>query len=184
MKSVFKYVVVVTVFILTNSALAQTTIRFGIEAGGEEMAYADFSDGTTETIAAGSGEIIELGYAFNTPLLTSHRFSTELSLGYKSDSMSASNFEAYFDRTTFTVTQYFTERRFRFGLGVTRHFRNRFKFGNFSTNVNISHGIVVSTDYMTTNNWYFGARVIGIDYTDMGITLDANSIGFYVGASY
>lgn len=166
-----------------SSAFANDiSVRFGFEFGGETLASANFSDGSSDTIKAGSGEHIELGYSFKTPLIEHDKLSTELSLGYKSDSMTASNLDAYFDRTTATVTQYYTDRKLRYGVGLTRHFGNTFRFNNLQADINISHGLVLSADYFSeATNWFFGGRFTKMDYTETGINLSADSFGLHAG---
>jgi len=176
--------------IFSTSTLASSVfLRHSFDFGGETLARLEYRGGASDSLRAGDGEHTEIGYEFQTPFLDSENLSTELSFGYKYDLLYADNIDVEFDRWTATLVQYYKKSNPRIGLGISRHFRGKYKYSGaqistWESKINIAHGAVFLVDYHFRSPWNIGAKLSRMKYTDRGARLDANSVGVFLGYSF
>lgn len=189
--------------------------RFGYENGGDDIASFTFEDGDTAELEAG-GELFFAGgarfYWSRTPLAYEigseraaapvqrdepaaglqarrwfDRLESELSIGYKTASINASNGEADFDRLTLTAMQYYRFGRVRAGAGLEWH-RNPeldFEFDGERSRAEADSavGAVLAVDVGLDSRFFIGLRGLAIEYDAPESTVSADSLGFYVGVA-
>ncbi len=163
--------------------------RVGIDGGGDTLLSLQFTNGDSSSIKAGGGVFFEIGYGTITPLQDNPKLQTEVSFGYKVDSEDATNGEVEFRRLSVNLNQMMKLEKFRLGGGITYHFDNKLKTsGGFFTGGSVefdeSLGFNLLAEYLVSDKAVLGLRATFIDYEVSGATLDANSVGLYLGANY
>ncbi len=176
-------------FVIAQNSWAGLTTSVGVDVGGDELAFIIFENGARQTIKAGDGLFLNIGYQQQTPGFGDSRLHTALSLGYKGSFITTTNALVDFSRINASVMQYFSPvNRLRFGTGITGHFHNTFSIEEnsttiFTSDVNNTLGAVVSVDYGFGPHYSVGMRFTMLEYTDLGEQFSGNSIGFYFATS-
>ncbi|MFK8082297.1 MAG: outer membrane beta-barrel protein [Granulosicoccus sp.] len=159
-------------------------VRGGFETGGDTIFDVEFTNGDTEELEAGGLFHIEIGRQLS--LLAQRPDSlTELSIGYKADSVSATNGDLAFNRITLNAVQFINySDKVRFGLGVTYHMSPTVEVDFFGINdefeTDDALGFMLLADYALSERSNIGARATQIDYeTDESDDISGNSFGLY-----
>jgi hypothetical protein len=171
---------------------AERVVKFdlglGLTVGGDELAYATFTDGNTEKIKA--GELIHL-YAGvlldfpDTPL------STRLAIGYHFDSITAENGEIDFSRKPLEIIPFYNfHKNHRIGLGLTYHLDPKLTSDVLpDLTFDDSLGFVAEYGYgFGGGSVWLGLRYVGIDYDPAqldgvsvtGESADGSHFGLYL----
>ena len=154
----------------SQSALAfdynqkQQFFAFGISFGGEELGRT-----ANETLEAGGG--FSVLYGFN--IIGNQNFHYQVSLGYESDSISASNGDGSFEKITSDFIMLKKVGKARFGAGLSFHFNPTFENSapgsNFSNKMPNAAGIITHVDFITRKNFTFGIQYEFIEYKPEGL---------------
>jgi len=169
--------------ITATSSQANGIFRIAIEGGGDEIASGVFASGEQEDLKAGGLVQFELGAQIG--LITEN--PTEFSLGYKFDSIDASNGDIRFNRVTFNAMQYMrTGEHIRVGAGITYHLNPTLEFDAFGIDDSFESdnalGFMLGVDYSNSTEANIGFRATFIDYEggDFLEKASGNSVGLYV----
>ena len=176
---------------MANSSTIKPMVQFGYDFGGKTLAtvYSDY-EGTTK-IQAGEGVRIEAGAMVSSP---QNPLELQFLVGYKFEGKTASNGDVTWDSTPFTALALFTNKKWKFGGGVTYHL-NPHLAGSFSGYDNTgtyfndavndrydnAFGGVAQIGYKATDNFTIGIRGTYIEYklkNDPSVIANGNSIGF------
>jgi hypothetical protein len=170
-------VLVLALFIAT-SANAELYLEASVEGGGEELIGTSHGD----NLYTGGGFRIAAG--IQQPL--AHSPSTlRLTLGYLSDSVSASNGYAEMDALTFDALYMVETGPHRLGLGPTVHMSPRYRdnvngYTPLELEFDNAVGLLVQYGYQPFPGLEIGARVTSIEYRNPSTRLDAGSFGVYL----
>ena len=176
---------------MANSSTIKPMVQFGYDFGGKTLAtvYSDY-EGTTK-IRAGEGVQVEAGAMVSSP---QNPLELQFLVGYKFEGKTASNGDVTWDSTPFTALALFSNKKWKFGGGVTYHL-NPHLSGSFSGYDNTGTyfndavndrydnalGGVAQIGYKATDNLTIGLRGTYIEYklkNDPSVTANGNSIGF------
>ena len=184
-----KIVLLGTLCIVTAlQAQIKPIVKLGYDAGGDDIAYAEFENGDKEALAAGDGLFIEGGVAIETPMIAPY-LETQLTLGYKIDSIEASNATLDFSRAYINFMEVYRFQNLNIGGGLTYHFSPKLDGTRFANNLNYTFddalGGVVQIGYSFAPELTFGIRGTIIKYDEPNYTAtDANSIGFFMSYTF
>ena len=157
-------------------------LKSGIDFGGETIASATFSNGSTETIKANDGFYVGGGASF---LLDSKDVEIETTLSIKYDSINASNGDITWTRYPLEVLAFYRMPKFRLGGGLTYHISPKLKAsgaaGNFNVKVDDAAGVVLQADYLLTRKLTLGGRYTILEYKANGVPAKSNGVGITFG---
>jgi len=159
-------------------------VRGAFEAGGDELISLTFEDGEREEIEAGGRIHLEVGKQLGL-FAGSPALRTELSVGYKYDSVNATNGDLAFNRFTLNAVQYYQYNdKFRLGVGVTYHLSPTLEVDIFGIDDEVegddSLGFMLAIDYAFSERVNVGVRATQIDYEgDEFSEISGNSVGIY-----
>jgi hypothetical protein len=157
-------------------------IKGGVDFGGETIASATFSNGSTETIKANEGFYVGGGASI---LLDSKDVEIETTLSIKYDSINASNGDITWTRFPLEVLAFYRMPKFRLGGGLTYHMSPKLKAsgaaGNFNVKVDDAAGAVLQGDYFLTPKFTLGGRYTILEYKANGIPAKSNGVGITFG---
>ena len=163
----------------------------GFDFGGDEMVEVFFEDGDSEDIKAGELLYISGGLIIQTAPRLNENLETQLTIGWKFDSVDGENGELSFDRFPLEVLQFVRSGQLRFGGGLTYHLNPKLEGDGFFSDVDVEFddalGGVVQVDFAATENVLFGGRFTFIDYELEAFdaeSIDGNSVGFFVGGRF
>lgn len=146
--------------------------------GGDELATVYFTDGSNQSLRAGSGFSFNLGAAHS---FTDSPFSMRLTLGYQADSTTATNSNARFSRYPLELLGFWHHDVHRLGGGLTRHFSPSLDLDNLGGRIDFEDagGFLLEYGYEFSPGAGFAIRYTTIDYTADGFTgeVDGNSLG-------
>lgn len=176
-------------------------IKLGYDWGGEKLVSATLISGSTtshEAIYANSGLVLAGGM---TLLNRARNFSMDATIGWKSDSIDASNQSFEFKRVPLDVLGFYNLQvgehrttRLRFGGGLTYHVNPTFKasgaLANGTVNFDDALGYVAQFDaVMASGRDYsgginFGVRFTGIQYKTGSTSIQGNGLGLFFGGMF
>lgn len=182
MKIVLK---LITLFIIsicfTNNSLAQQPVKLllvgGVEFGGDEVVRVEFVDGGDQTIDAGQGGFIDVGFLFQPP--TIDFFHIRGTVGYKYVTTAANNANITLTRFPIALSgNFMVTDDIRLGLGYVAH--TNIKFNADGLGEDFSFDDANGLRFEVAYKW-FGLSFTAMDYTDdLDIDYNANSIGFNI----
>jgi hypothetical protein len=142
----------------------------GIGAGGDKIATAIFTDGSTKSLYAGNGVFADFG--------VQHDFSSDWSLkatlGFDIDTIAAKNANISFTRVPLDVLAIYSAGNSHFGFGVTEHFSPQLDMDGLGPDADFSNatGLILQYQY-----WLFGIRYTNIKYKVSSISIPGGSSG-------
>lgn len=153
----------------------------GIAFGGDKVDEIQFNDGEADSIRAGSGLWFDLG--FRTQFA---HWAVKGTIGYKTDTVSASNGDASFSRYPLTLIASYNNDNNSFGAGFTHELSPEydidFGFINESADFKDATGLVLEYE-RNQGAWGWGIRYTIIDYDldepGLDFSFDGNNIGFF-----
>lgn len=160
-------------------------LRLAAESGGDTMFEVEFDNGDRDKIKAGGLLHIEAGKQFNL-FADKPAMQTEFTVGYKTDSVNASNGDLKFSRITLNAMQYYRySEKVRFGLGATYHMNPTIDIDILGIDGKVELddvlGFMLAADYAYSEQVNFGARATMIDYeVPNSRDVSGNSVGAYV----
>ena len=170
-------------FTHVSAADLQWVFSLAIESGGDKLAEVTFNDGTKESIRGGGFGNLAGGFIMNWDEST----ETQVTIGWKFDSVEATNGSLEWDRYPLEALQFYKHDAWRMGGGITYHMNPKISGSGFvsgSISLDNALGFVVEADYTLQNNAYFGVRGTFIDYEIANESINGNSLGVIVGGRF
>ena len=181
------FTAMIIILLSENASAAGLFFEGGIHTGGDTLASVNFTSGQSETIKAGG----LLSAAIGTHFDIFDTLQGRISIGYKFDTINASNADLKFSRIPLEFLLLKRIDSWMLGGGITRHLSPKFTVdasalgASGTADFNDSNGIVLAIDYVshtnTTSQWYLGLRYTGIDYENQYGSVSGNSIGVVIG---
>jgi hypothetical protein len=166
----------------SHAVEVKPVIKGGVDLGGETIATATFSNGSTESIKANEGAYFGGGASI---LLDSKDIEIEATLSIKYTSINASNGDITWTRFPLEVLAFYRMPKFRLGGGLTYHLSPKLKAsgaaGNFNVKVDDAAGAVLQADYFLTRKFTLGGRYTILEYKANGIPAKSNGVGITIG---
>lgn len=190
MKPSFALACISGLFCLTSMHTANADfkwlVRGGIDLGGDELARAYFTNGGDDEIHAGEMLSIAAGGVYSAVPFTQPGLETEVTIGWKFDSITGKNGSIDWDRYPLEVLEFYRVGIWRFGGGLAYHMNPTLTSEGVAANLGTvsfddALGVVGEIDYLTDTGLLLGGRVTIIDYKARNQTASGNSIGFNVG---
>lgn len=139
--------------------------KIGFDTGGDELYTAVFTDGSTDTIKANGGFFIGGGISI---INDAKNIETELSLSYKSSSISAANGDVTWKRFPVDALVFYRVPNFRVGGGLTYHLSPKLSAsgaaGNGEVTTDNAVGLLLQADYGFDDKVFLGLRYTAIEY--------------------
>ncbi len=155
-------------------------VEVGLYAGGDELVDVQFVNGPSQSIDAGG--LIDLSAGLLLPV--SDSVDMQLSLGYRFDSIDASNGRIDWSRFPLEAKVFFNAQRSRVGLGVTFHL-NPVLEGRGAASGRLAYddaaGVVLEWDYTGWEHAYLGLKYTAIEYAVATQRVNGNSLGLVLG---
>ena len=172
-------------FILTtisNASFIKPLVQFGYNGGGDELVTVEHEYSSNYTIDAADAYFIEGGMAIENPMAN---FETQLFIGYKFDTDSASNGDITWSMIPFNALGFFRVQNWKFGGGLTYHIspklRSTFDNARFTDEFENALGAIVQIQYEPLNFLAIGLKGTFIEYElkdDNSKKTNGNSLGF------
>lgn len=172
---------------IPHAQAAEGLVQMGLDFGGEEMVSVYYTHGSGDEINA--GELVHLsgGFIFKT-FADQSDWETQLTLGWKTDGITADNGSVSFDRFPVEVLQFIRAGNIRIGGGATRHLNPSLEGDGFMSDVQAKFddawGGIVEINYLLGDKLMFGVRATMIDYEIRGLSVDGSSVGFNMGLRF
>lgn len=170
--------------LLAMSAGAQAEVGFfgsvGYNHGGDDLATIIFTDGSSQTIKAGSGLALNLGLVHD---FGGTSFALQSTIGYLVENTSAANTNARFSRYPVEVTGFWRQADHRFGAGLVNHFSPTLDLDNLGGTLDFDRasGFVIEYGYRM-----FSMRYTSIEYSVSGYSggIDGSGIGIFYSTGF
>ncbi|MEE9445674.1 MAG: hypothetical protein V3V19_08410, partial [Cocleimonas sp.] len=166
------------------SADIKPMIGVGIDGGGDNIARATVS-GDDQEIKAGAGLSFEGGVAIKTPSI-GNKLVTQLLVGYKTDSIDASNGDLEMSRVYINAIESYNFGNVSVGAGITYHITPKFSSSGAGSNAGNADfdsavGGIAQATYNFNQHSSLGLRATAIKYdvSKTNQSFDANSAGLY-----
>jgi len=156
-----KVLVLLAVLAVPAHADTRFLASLGFAHGGDKLATVGFTDGSSQTLRAGSGIALNAGFV--------HHFdnaSIQASLGYLVEDTSATNSNIRFSRYPLEVLGFWRNGDHRFGGGLVHHFSPTFDLDNLGSGK-------LDFDDATGFALEYGWRFISVRYTTIEYSFDA-----------
>ena len=162
-------------------------VQLAISGGGDTLNEAHDADGDTTSLTAGAGVSIEIGLDMQlTP--TVPELSTQAFVGYKYDSVEATNGDVDFSRITLNILESYRIGKIKLGGGLTYHLNPTYSEdidhieGEF--NYDNALGGIIQVGYEVDPTVTIGLRAMIINYEKEGTTEEKNGNSFGIFANY
>lgn len=170
----------------TANADFKWLIRGGIDLGGDELANAYFTNGNTDKIHAGELLGVAAGGVYSATPFTQSGLETEVTLGWKFDTISGKNGSIDWDRYPIEALEFYRVSPWRFGGGLAYHLNPTLTSDGVAANIGTvsfdnALGVVGEIDYLTDTGLMIGGRITMIEYKARNQTMSGNSIGVSAG---
>lgn len=169
----------------------QWMIGLGFDMGGEELGTVTYADGSTASVKANNGVVINAG-----TLISNGRdsaFSTQLSVGYKSGGPRLWNGDVNWSAIPIEIVEQYNINNWRIGAGISYQLNPQLKVNvpasSFITKYDNALGFIVQIGWMPTNDHYsidFRYTSIKFQVTDAPGTplVGGNAGGMYLNYFY
>jgi hypothetical protein len=163
-------------------------LKLGIDFGGDTLVTAVFTGGSSETIKANEGFYIGGGAL----ILFANEIEAEVSLSYKTASITASNGDIEFTRLPLDALVFYRFPDFRVGGGLTYHLNPKLSgsgvVGGLNVNFDDALGLVLQGEYLFPSKgpkMTIGGRYTMLDYkASGGGTAKSNGLGVTFSISF
>jgi len=150
---------------LSYADFIKPVIEVSFEGGGDELVTIDHDYENDYIIDAGDGLNLAMGMSINNPV---KHFETQLTVGYKFDTNSASNGDVTWSMIPITAIGFFKIPDWRFGGGLTYHIspelRSTFDNNRFTDEFNNALGAIIQIQYEPTSFLAIGLKGTFIEY--------------------
>lgn len=165
-------------------------VQGGFASGGDTLATVNFTDGSSETLKAGSG--ISIG-AFTIIPLSDNGVALKLAANYLHDSVTATNGEVTFTRLPLDALVLKQMNKWQVAAGLTYHLNPQYE-STFNSGSKIDAdnalGLRLEANYQVYSNSFLamniGASYTNIEYSFVGVTkkYDGSSVAITTGLSF
>jgi hypothetical protein len=161
-----QFLLLISFVTLIEADLLRPIIQLGFNSGGDELVTIEHDYSSSYTIDAGDGINMEIGMAIDNPL---NNFETELLIGYKFDSDSASNGDITWSTIPISALAFVKAQGWKFGGGLTYHISPSLE-GDFSGGDRIRDdfddalGAIIQIQYEIIDAFAIGIRGTFIEY--------------------
>lgn len=175
---------ILAALLLVFGGAAQAEPRFfgsvGYNYGGDDLATVIFTDGTSQTIKAGSGLALNLGVVHD---FGGTAFALQSSFGYLVENTSAANSNARFSRYPLEVIGFWRQGEHRFGAGLVSHLSPTLDLDNLGGTLDFDNASGVVFEY---GYGMFSVRYTDIDYGISGYSgsVDGSGMGIYFSTAF
>jgi hypothetical protein len=188
-KRINKLYLVITCFVISLIFSVSVTfagdikwlIRAGIDSGGDDLVSVVYDDSTTDEIKAGELSHIATGIEFSTMPSVNPCLRTEINIGWKFDSITASNGSIKWGRYPLEILQFIKLENCYVGAGLTYHINPTLEGSDFAEDLNADFdnalGYLLEAGYGITEGWSLGCRFTFIDYSVNNVDVSGNSVG-------
>jgi hypothetical protein len=177
--------VVAAVPMASRAADVRPVAKIGFDFGGDKLATAQFTNGSSDSIKAGELAYLGVGGSFITD---SRDIEVEVTLSYKFRNISANNGDIKFTRYPLETLVFYRFPKYRLGGGLTYHLSPKVSGSGVASNINGSFddslGFVLQGDYLITQKVSVGARYTNIKYKVGGASFDGSSVGVTAGMRF
>lgn len=167
---------------VSQAAEARPVVKLGFDFGGDNLAGATFTNGSSESIKANG--LIYLGGGVSV-INDDKDIEVEVTLAYKNDSINASNGSIDWTRYPLDMLVFYRMPKFRVGGGLTYHLHPKLSGSGLASNVNgkfdDSLGYVLQADYLVTQKVSVGVRYTILDYKIGGTSIKSSGPGITAG---
>jgi hypothetical protein len=180
------FMLVAAVPIASHAADVRGVFKAGIDFGGDKLAGATFTNGSSDSIKA--GELLYFGGGISI-LADSKEIETELTISYKFDQINASNGDIKFTRYPLDALVFYRFPKFRLGGGLTYHLNPKLSSsgagaGAGNAKFDDSLGLVLQADYLITQKLSVGGRYTSVKYKVGGASFDGSAVGVTFGMTF
>ncbi|MBI3560363.1 MAG: hypothetical protein HY080_01405 [Gammaproteobacteria bacterium] len=189
MKAMNSFVGGICLLVMPSIVPAAVVLEGGLHTGGDELASAVYTDGSTSSIKAGALLSFAVGPSFD----LSPNLEGRVTLGVKVDEINASNGNVTFIRYPIDVLLMSKLGEWRIGGGITYHLSPKLDGGGVASNISADFenalGLLASIE-RDFGVFYFGGRITLIDYktipsmTVSNATINGNSVGIVAGIRF
>jgi hypothetical protein len=175
-----------------NASETKLGIQGGYASGGDTLATINFTDGSSETLKAGSGILIGV---FTIAPLSDNGVALKLAANYLNDSVTATNGEVTFTRLPIDALVLKQMNKWQVAAGLTYHLNPQYK-STFDSNEKIDAdnalGLLLEANYQVYSKGEdslsinIGARYTNIEYTFDGVTksYDGSNLAITAGITF
>jgi len=175
---------------VTSIARADVLLEAGLHFGGDELASATFTSGSTASIDAGGFISLSIGNAFD----ISDNLEGRITLGWKFDTIDATNGSVDWQRFPLNALLLYKHNDWRFGGGLTYHINPELTSSGAASEPDVKFddalGFMGEIDYFFSPTAYVGAQFTVIEYDTIpntqvnDVSVDGNSAGVVVGVRF
>jgi Outer membrane protein beta-barrel domain len=173
----------ISLICLSTQATAGVFTQAGLHFGGDSLASATFTSGSSESIHAGGLISGSLGYEAD----IGDTLLVKLSAGIKLDAITATNGNVDFTRFPLNAMIFKKGEKFHFGIGITQHTGVELSgdgLASFSTvEFDDATGLILQVDYLLNERAYMSLKLTSIDYQQINsnVDIDGSSLGILIG---
>lgn len=198
MKTALKALALSTIAIsatTTANTLPENDSKFGVFAGfasgGDTLAEVEFTDGSNESVKAGSGLFFGLAYESKLNFVSAVPLYSHFAFSYMSDSVDAENGSVTFTRFPIDALLVTKVNQFSFGGGATYHLSPSYEQDldrslTSEVNLNDALGLALEANYtLTGSKMNIGLRYTNVTYSASGFEdIDGSGFAITVGAMF
>lgn len=160
----------------SNAQPSANTLVFGSYAmGGDEMGMMQYQDGHTESVFAGSGVAVGLGWQYE-PL---DELGLQAKVSYFYDLADTDNGDIYFKRFPVELISYYKYGRHKLGGGLSYHLSPTYEGDQSNARFDDALGLTLQYGFKTLRGPEFGIQFTAIDYhaDDQQLSSESNFQG-------
>jgi hypothetical protein len=168
----------------SHAVEVRPVFKAGLDFGGDSVAGATFTTGSSESIKA--NELFYIGGGASI-LTDSKDIEVELTISYKFDEINASNGNVKFTRYPLDALVFYRFPKYRLGGGLTYHLDPKVSSsgaGTGNTAYDDALGLVLQADYLITPKVSVGGRYTSLKYKVGGTSADSSGVGITFGMRF
>lgn len=170
---------------------ARFTLGMGLTLGGETLATAEYTDGTTTDIDTGDLIHLYAGMVYDFP---DSPYQGSISLGYHFDTADDGDKSVSFERYPLEVLGFIRQDRYRFGAGISYHLSPEFEqsdFGQPDVKFDDALGVVFEAGFHLSKILWLDLRYVFIEYDvdkvgsqNASGSIDGDHFGLYLSMDF
>jgi hypothetical protein len=169
----------------------QWMIGIGFDFGGDELGSVTYSDGSTASVKANNGIVVNIGTLISNG--KDSAFSTQVSVGYKSGGPRLWNRDVNWSAIPIEIVEQYNSRNMRIGAGISYQLNPQLKVNvptaNFTTQYDNAIGLIAQIGWMPSKEHYsIDMRYTAIKFQVSGAPgtplIDGNVGGLYLNYYY
>lgn len=158
-------------------------VGLGIDVGGDELGKVTYADGTTASVNANKGYVINVGAAIRNPRY--QNFYTQLSLGYKLGGQWGSNGSVTWKSIPLEAIEFYQVGSMRMGLGLGYQLNPKLEVSipssNYTDTYNNAVGLIAQVGWAPVKGHYSAdLRYTLVKFQSSDTSVNGNVAGLYV----